>query len=166
MMKRLLIGLGIALATLWSVATFAAESIGVVDIQQIFQNSPQVKKVNDSLKKQFSSRRDNIVKLGKTMQDDAQKYEKNKTIMSSKDANALKDKVAQEQRDLQQEQTKFQQDLYEAQNKQMGVLMVQLKDIVKKVAADKKLTVVIPKNSVVYSDNSLDITSDVMDKLK
>lgn len=164
-MKRLFIGLCIALATMWSVAIWA-EGIGVVDIQQIFQNSPQVKKINDSLKKQFSSRRDNIVKMGKTMQDDMQKYEKNKTVMSAKDASALKDKVAQEDRDLRAAQTKFQQDLYDAQNKQMGTLMTQLKDIVKTVAADKKLTVVIPKNSVVYSDNSLDITNDVINKLK
>jgi Skp family chaperone for outer membrane proteins len=47
-MKRILCLMGIALAALWTVSSMAA-GVAVIDMQQIFQNSKQVKQINDGL---------------------------------------------------------------------------------------------------------------------
>ena len=85
--------------------------------------------------------------------------------MSSKDLDALKQKITTQEMTLRQEQAKFQQDLFTAQNGQMAQFMKRLRGIVQTIAAKKKLEMVLPKNSVLYSDGSLNITQDVLKAL-
>lgn len=165
-MKRLSMALISLVVMIIGMSQVFANQIAIVDMQQIFQTAPQVKKINDALQKQFSSRREEIVAKGKTFQDEVQKYQKDKTVMSSKDSNATKDKLTKEENDLRQLQAKYQQDLYAAQNQNMNEFMKQVKDAVKSIAMEKKLDVAIPKNSILYASEGLDITQDVLKKLK
>lgn len=163
-MKRLLNSILVLLT--FCMFTAWAGQIGIVDMQQVFQQSTQVKKINDDLTKQFSSRRDEIVKLNKDFQANVQKFQKDKTVMSAKDLDDLKNKITTQEGQLRQEQSKFQQDLFAAQDAQMKKFMDTVKSVVQKIADDKKLDVVLPKNSVLYAGNGMDITSDVIGKLK
>lgn len=167
-MKKLMLAVCIALIGMWSVASFAATTprIGVVNMQTIFRDSPQVKKINASLKRQFAGRKDSIVKMGKQLQSALQNYQKNKAVMSSKDLTALQSKITKQEMQLRAAQAKFQKELFEAQNKQMTAFMNKVRGVVKTVAAQKNLSMVLPKNSVLYSDNNLDLTKQVLSKLQ
>ena len=66
---------------------------------------------------------------------------------------------------LRAEQAAFQQALYAAQNKQMGVFLGKLKGVVKKIATKKGIVLVLPKDSVLYSADNSDLTSQVEDAL-
>lgn len=169
-MKRILMLVGMALAVIWSVNIFAAPAhpgqIGVVNMQQIFHDSPQVKKINAALTRQFEGRRNNIVKLGKQLQSDMQNYQKNKAVMSAENLANLKNKITKEETNLRRQQMQFQQDLFSAQNKKMEKFMNQVRGIVKTIAAKKQLTMVLPKNSVLYADTGMDITTEVLSKLQ
>ena len=59
----------------WSISSLA-QGIAVIDMQQVFQNSKQVKQINDSLEKQFASQKQNVDNLGKTLQANIEKYKK------------------------------------------------------------------------------------------
>lgn len=164
-MKRVILILGMMLAIAWSVCVWAV-NIGVVNMQQIFHDSPQIKKINNTLAQQFSPRREKIVKMGKQLQADVQKYQKNKSVLSATELTSLQNKITQEETQLRQEQTQFQQELYTAQDAQMTKFMKQIRGIVQTIAAKKELTVVLPKNSVLYAASDLDITSELLSKLK
>jgi outer membrane protein len=144
----------------------SAGQVGVVDMQSVFQTAPQVKKINDNLTSQFQDRKNKIVQMGEQLKADIKKYQKNKAVMSKNDLSSLETKITDEEAQLRQEQTKFQQDVYQAQNQQMAQFLEQVKGVVKTIAGQKKLEMVLPKNTVLYSQDGLDITSDVLANLK
>lgn len=168
-MFKKMIALGVVSVGLTlSLSSVAASSngIGVVNMQDILHTAPQVKKINANLKKQFSDRKDKILSMAKSLQSDMSKYSKNKAVMSTKKSSALKSTISTQQTQLRTQQMKYQQDLIAAQNKAMKGFLGQLKSAVTKVASAKHLSVVFPKNSLLYSGSDSDITSAVLSKLK
>lgn len=164
-MRRLILMLCMIFVVAWSASVLAA-GVGVVDMKQVFQTSPQIKKINADLKSKFSGQRSSIMKMGKTLQANLKKYQKNKAVMSSKSLAALKAKITSQEMKLRQAQTKFQRSLFAEQNKRMKTFMDQVKGVVQKIAKKKSLDVVLPKNSVLYSNGSLDLTASVLTGLK
>lgn len=163
-MKRVFIVICISIASLFAMSAIAAQ-VGVVDMQKIFRSAPQVKQINATLTKQFANRKTSIMKMGKQLQTDIQQYQKNKAVMSAKELKNLKSKITKEETQLRQAQSKFQQDLFAAQNKKMTQFMDNVRRIVKSIAAKKKLDMVLPQNTVLYSDTGLNITDEVLSKL-
>jgi outer membrane protein len=151
-------------AVLWSVSSWAG-GVAVIDMQQIFQNSKQVKQINESLEKQFSSQKQSVESLSKQLQSDIDKYKKDQAVMDTKSANALKDKIRDQQQKLQQQQTDLQRELFEAQNKAMTQFLDKIKGIVKGMASNQEYDVVLPKNALLYSKDNLDITDKVLEDL-
>lgn len=164
-MKRFAWVFAVVLSALWSLNAWAGD-MGVVDMRQIFEASPQVKAINADLDKKFSGQRNDLVTKGKALQDDVKKLQRNESVMSKKDVAALKDKIAEQEAALRTEQAQFQKTLYAAQNDAMNTFMEKVKGVVAAVAKQKKLDMVLPKNAVVYSQDKMDITADVTAKLK
>jgi outer membrane protein len=163
-MKRILCLMGIALAALWTVSSMAA-GVAVIDMQQIFQNSKQVKQINDGLEKQFASQKESVDSLSKQLQTNIDKFKKDQTVMDTKTANTLKDSIRSQEQKLQQQQTDLQRQLFEAQNKAMTQFLDKIKGIVKGMASTKDFDVVLPKNALLYSKDNLDITTQVLSAL-
>jgi len=149
----------------WSVGA-VAQDIGVVDMKVIFKTSPKAKDINKSLKDQFSSRKTDIVEMGKTLQKEVQQYRKNRSVMNKKNMRTLQGKIQKQSIALRKAQVKFQSDLATAQNKKMKVFIAEVKAAVKKVSRKKDLDVVLPSNAVLYSSDKLDVTSDVLSAMK
>lgn len=175
-MKRLMTFVAsAALCTMVSVSAMAApeqtastmtNSIGVVDMQQVYENSPKIKKLSETLKEQFSKRRDSIVQMGKELQAQIQKYQKEKPVLSQKDLTTLQKKIREQQVKLREAQVSFQQDLFSAQSKEMKNFITKVRGVVKTIATQKHLSVVLAKNNLLYANHSLDITKTVIDKIK
>lgn len=165
MMKRILVAVGIVISMAWSVVAMA-ENIGVVNMRQIFESSPQVKNINEKLNKEYSPQRDKIVTMGKALQENINKLQKNQAVLDKKSLDDLRSSIAKQEQDLRAQQAQFQQTLFAAQNKAMNDFMNQVTAAVKKVAGEKNLDLVMPNNSLLYAKNSMDITSDVVKALK
>lgn len=164
MLKRILLVCAVTMGVVFSAASMAESSaaIGVVDMDGIFKDSPQAKAISDSLKKQFAGRQSDLEKMQKDYEADVSKLTKNKSVMSDSDTKDLQDKISSEQGELRQAQAKFQQEVYTARNKQVTAFYAKVKTVVATIAAKDKLNVVLPKTTVLYSEDSMDITKDVL----
>lgn len=162
-MKRFFVTIFLSLGLLSSFGALAAKvNIGIVDMKLLFQSSPQAKAINNSLRSQFSSRKANIVKLGQQLQNEVKKYEKNQSIMNKKTLTSLQKTINEHSVRLRQEQSKFRTDLLAAQNKKMNNFLIKVKTAVAKVAVKKGIKVVVPDTALLYSEQDLDITQDVL----
>jgi len=160
-------GLFAALLLLFNVQAFAAAmNVGVLDMHEIMSKSKQVEEMRNNLQKQFKPREDKLVSARDSFQKDAEKLEKEKTVLSKADLEKLKKKVMDQQRDLQEKQMSFQQDVMKAQNEALKNFIDKVKDVVKDVAKDEKIDIVLTKDTIAYVDDSLDITSKVLKKLE
>ena len=145
----------------------STQKIAVVDFQQILQKAPQVEKIRDALKKEFSKQEDSLVAAQKTLQANADKLHKDSSVMSATDKKALEDKIVKEQQELQKNQIAFQQAFMKAQNDKLSAFIDQVKDKVGEVAEKDGFNLVLTKASVIYSGNGEnDLTDAVLKDLK
>src|SRR3990167_4843314 len=121
-MKRIMLMLSAVVLSVLTINAMAAD-VGVINMRTIFQSAPEVQQINTSLKKEFAARRAAIVTMGKQLQEDIQKYEKNKAVMSKADLESAQKKITAQEAQVREKQVQFQQDLYAAQNKQMEAFM-------------------------------------------
>ncbi len=164
-MKKTLMIVCVALTALWSFSALANNRIGVVNMQKLIQDSPQVRALGQKLKQKFSSRRNKVLAMSKELQTLIAQYQKNKAVMSAKELQALKTKITTKETALRTAQVKLQQEMYQAQNQAMTQFVSKLRGVVKTIAKKKNLDMVLPQNTVLYSGNTTDITSDVAKSL-
>lgn len=143
----------------------AAIKIGVLDMQQIMQQSPQVATLNKQLQSQFQPRQQKIVAAQKSLQDEMGKLNKDSTVMSASDRSSLQDKIISDRASFQAMVQSYQQDLQSAQNQAMQKFMADLQTAVGKVAKQDKYTLIVQRAAVPYLDPSLDVTNQVINSM-
>lgn len=139
----------------------ASISIAVVNVQQLFQQSPKIASLNKQLQSKFNARRDKLVTQQKTLETELEKYKKESDTMSQKDKDNLKKKVTDDQATLAKDAAAFQQDLGKEQNAIMKNVLAQLNGIISNIAKKNNYTLVLDSQAVIYSKDSADITKEV-----
>lgn len=153
------------IATVWSVGAVAG-GIGVVDMKTIFSTSPKVKAIKAELNTQFNPQKTKLEVMGKALQADIAKYQKNKEVLNKKDLTAMEQNITTEESKFRDAQTQFQQDVFKAQNDRLTQFMDSVKAAVKVIAEKDKLSLVIPNNDVLYTGTNMDITQQVLADMK
>lgn len=168
-MKKFLFSIAVALALMCTqIAPAMADNmkVGVIDLQQLLQNLPQMKSIGDDLKKQFGDRQKKIMDAQAGFKKDAEDFKKNSAVMSDKDKQAATQKLIAQEQNLGQMQSSFQHDYMDAQNKAVNGLLEQIKGIVTKIAARDKYDLILVNASVAYSQPSMDVTQAVLAEMK
>lgn len=163
-MKKIISIAAVSAALLVSVNTWAAD-IGTVNMETVVTDSPQAKKIKAEMEKKFGPQRTQIMDMGKTLQADIQKLQKDRSVMSKKDLAALQKKIGEEQSALQTLQSKVQSELSKEQNAKMEEFMSAVKAATQKVAKKEGMALVLPENSVIYAEDGSDITQKVIDAM-
>lgn len=162
-MKKIIVTVACLLSSALCLAAPAAApvSIGIVDMQQVLQQSPKVTAASEKLKKQFAPEQNRLITQQNHLKELTEKLNRDATIMQQKDKDALQAQIDKEQKDLMQKSQEFQQKAFEAQQKEMQSILAKVTDAVKALAKKNNLTLVIDKGAVVYAGDELDITSQV-----
>lgn len=150
-----------------SFSVFATDvSIGVVDRNKVAMDSPQLAAARTELKAKFESREKGLMAKQAAFKASVDAYGKNSPTMNKQAKDAAQKKLMDEQKTLQAEQEKFQKDLMDTQGSKTKVIEKQIEASVGDVAASKKFDLVIEKAAVVYSKANIDITNEVIAKMK
>ena len=187
-MKKILLVVSASIFLLFGAHIFAVEKndvkagtkMGVIDLNKILMESPQLKKAKVDLKKKFDAEEKKMMADQKKFQDmikDFQKLSeenrKNGPTMTptqkkeaGKKESDKQEEIVKEQQRLQKMQAKFQEDIGKAQNDVMQGILKNVENIVKKTAQAKNFDMVVTKTSVAYNKEELDITSDIIKELK
>lgn len=141
--------------------TGSQPAIAVVNVQQVFQQSPKIAELNKKLQGQFKGRQDKLVSAQKQLQDELDNFKKESPTMTQKDRDALQKKIIEDQSSLAKDAAAFQQDLSKEQNKIMKGVLADLNDIISGIAKKDNYTLVLDSQAVIYANDSTDITKQV-----
>ncbi|HSW92886.1 MAG TPA: OmpH family outer membrane protein [Gammaproteobacteria bacterium] len=141
--------------------TAPAPVLAVVNVQQIFQQSPKIADLNKKLQSQFKGRQEKLIAAQKSFQDEVDKFRKDAPTMSQKDKDAAQKKITDDQASLSKDAGVFQQDLSKEQNKIMKSVLGQLNEIISSISKKNNYTLVLDSQAVVYASDSADITKQV-----
>jgi len=159
-----IVGFAVLLTGALSRVNAADIKLGFVDIDKAANDSEEGKKAVGGLKDFMASKQSAITEKGKAIEKMKSDLEKQGSIIS---AEARKSKIEEEERserefqrmvaDANQEFEKKRRELTEAVYKEIV-------DIIAKYGQDEKYTAILPMQSVLYNDKTLDITDTIIRK--
>lgn len=139
--------------------------IGVVSVERILTEAPQVESVNASMLERFGPQRDALQALEKEITKMQEDYKRNELVMTEDKLNALKKDIITKIQKLKQTEAVLSQEVATVRNQELAVLQQQVRDIIDDIAKKGKYSLVLSEG-VAYTDDKLDITDKVLDEMK
>lgn len=147
-------------------AVYAADvKIGVIDVQQIMQKSPEVQQLNTQIQQKFKPRQDKLLAAKKDLQDAIQNYQKNQAVMKPEEKTKLQNKIIGDQDAYKAQYQAFDKDLKQEQNKDMQHFMDNLQTAVNALAKKGNYNFILNRAAVPYMDSSTDVTQQILDTM-
>lgn len=139
--------------------------IGVVSVERILTEAPQVDAVNASMLEQFGPQRDALQALEKEITKMQENYKRNELVMTEDKLNDLKKDIITKIQKLKQTEATLSQEVTTVRNQELAVLQQQVRGIIDDIAKKGKYSLVLSEG-VAYADEKLDITDKVLDQMK
>lgn len=165
-MKKIVLFLSSVMVMLFSVSGIAETKIGVVDVNKVLNELPQVAKMKDNIKKKFDPRGRDFVALQNDLRSKLDEYKKNNTKLDKKELKKEQQEIIAENKKLIKERADLQRDLVAAQKGALLPILQDLAGVVGKIAKKQQFDVVINKTGTVYSNPKLEITDQVIAEMK
>ena len=155
-------GVVAVLALIFAAGVQAAETkIGIINMQKVVADSAAGKKAKQDidekmkeLKTSFQADEEALIALQKEIEKISSAWSED---MKQEKAIEFKKK----RRDLGVKQEDAKLEMKRLQEQHLGPILKKLEEVVDKVATDKGFTLVLPRNAVLFSAESADITADV-----
>ncbi len=163
-MKKLFIAL--LFSGLFSTTAIAGGlKIGVVSVERILTEAPQVDKVNSSMLERFGPQRDELKTMEKAITKLQEEYKRNELVMTEDKLNDLKKKVITQIQALKKKESVLGQEVATVRNQELAVLQNQVRKIIDEVAKSDGYSLILSEG-VAYTEKELDITDKVLSKMK
>lgn len=140
--------------------------IGVVKVEQILTEAPQVKAVNDSMMERFGGRKTELEEMEKEINEMQENYKRNELVMTEDKLNELKESIIGKIQEFKQKEAVLQQEVNTVRNQELAVLQQSVRSIIDDIAKAEKFDLILTSEGVAYSSERLDITSKVLERMK
>lgn len=158
----------IAALALTAAATVQAQAlvspkIAVVRSADVVRDSVQFKSAETKMKAEFEKRKNDLEAQAKAFGEDVKNYQRDADTLSA-DQRAKKEKdLNARQVDINFGQRKFQEDLQTRDRELTQDMMSKIKNVIVAISKEKGISLVV--QDPVYSDDTLDITAEVLKRL-
>ncbi|ALQ08815.1 MULTISPECIES: OmpH family outer membrane protein [Pseudoalteromonas] len=152
-MKKLFKSTAVAvLATLimGTSASALAHKVGIVDMQEIYKQIPQMAKIEQSLQTEFAERRQELEKLQGDIRFEAEKFKRESTTMSQVQKDALRDKIQGMQKNLAEQGRPLEQEIKARQNQELAKVQGVIIKTIEEIAKDGDFDEVKVKDTTIY----------------
>jgi outer membrane protein len=154
-MNKLLIAL-LAFATIGTAS--AQIKFGVINTQKALLETDELKKAQAEMEAKFKPRQDQMVKLQKELEDIQAQLNSGK--LNELGTQELTSEGQRKQRELQRDQQDLQEDVERERNEIIQRAGTRMQEVVKKVADEKGLDIVVDSASTVFFKTTFEITAD------
>ena len=148
-------------------ASAFAHKVGIVDMQEIYKQIPQMAQVEQTLQSEFAERRQEIEKLQGDIRFEAEKFKRESTTMSQAQKDALREKVEGMQKNLAEKGRPLEQEIKMRQNQELAKVQKLIIEAIQSVAKDGKFDEVKVKDTTVYFNPKTvsDLSEKVVEKV-
>ena len=152
-------GVGLAQA-----ADFSAGRIGFVNMERVLKESSPAKVSMSKLEKEFATRQKDGAAKDAAFKAAVTKFQTDAPVLAEAQRLEQQRKLLEQERDLQNTQRSFQEDLNRRKTEELQKLVASTNKIIKQIAATEKLDFVL--QSAVFVDPKNDVTDRVLKLLE
>ena len=157
---------GLFLTALMSSSAIASDlKIGVVRVDKILTDSPQVAAVNTAMEERFGGKKNELLELEKEIKSMQEDYKRNELVMTEDKLNELKAKIIGKMQAYKQKEAALTQEVSTMRSQELAVLQKSVRGIIDEIAKADKFDLILSEG-VVFTSDKLDITAKVLDKMK
>lgn len=140
----------------------AQTKVGVVSLQRAVLQSDEIQKASKDLEAKYRPRQQRMEGLQKELQDIQQRLQSGAGKLSPQNESDLTSEGQRKQRELQRLNEDLQADVERERNEILGRSSQRMQEVVRKLAEDKGLDLVIDVGQVIYVKPSIDLTADAI----
>ncbi len=152
-------GVGLAQA-----ADFSAGRIAFVNMERVLKESSPAKVSQGKLEKEFSARQKEGAAKDVAFKAAVTKYQTDSPVLAEAQRLEQQKKLLEQERDLQNTQRSFQEDLNKRKSEELQKLIASVNKVVKQIAATEKLDFIL--QSAIFVDPKNDVTDRVIKLLE
>lgn len=154
-----------ALLAFASEPAFAQTRIGVVDMQRLLDNAPQISSRRARLEGEFAPRNDVIVKDETRLEEMEQRLLRDGDIMTETERDTLDREIRGLRRDITRAKEDLNEDLQFRLNQELQAVDEEIYQAIRDLAKEQEFDVVLQTPLPYYSD-AIDITDEALAKLR
>jgi outer membrane protein len=146
-------------------ASALAHKVGIVDMQSIYQQIPQMAKIEQQLQSEFAERRQELEKLQGEVRFEMEKFQRESATMSDEQKTTLRDKIQGMQKQLAEKGRPLEQEIKARQNQELAKVQKLIIETIQSVAKSGKFDEVKVKDTTIYfnPDKVTDLSSKVVE---
>jgi len=163
--SKSLVAAALVSSALVSQTAMAAQKIGVVNIQGVFQALPQAAAIQTTLDTEFKDKIDQVKKLEGDIKFELEKLQREKATMSEAQVKELQDKVVNLRKEYEAKVQPLQQGVQRRQVEERDKLLALIKQSIDSIAAKDKYDVILNSGSVAFIDDAFDVSKQVIDQV-
>lgn len=168
MKKKIFYSLFVSASLVISAPVFAEDAkqqIAVVNIQAVMKDSTAAQNVREQLESKQKSFQTSISKKEEELQKENKELGERKSVMAKaefdKKVSAFRSKATEMQKDV-----KDKKDMLDgAFERSLNDIQKVVTDIISDIAKEKGFVMAVPTSQILYADKSLDISTEVLDRL-
>ncbi|MEQ3527661.1 OmpH family outer membrane protein [Pseudoalteromonas piscicida] len=141
-----------------------AHKVGIVDMQEVYKQIPQMAKIEQTLQAEFAERRQELEKIQGDIRFEAEKFKREATTMSEEQKEALREKIQGMQKTLAEKGRPLEQEIKVRQNQELAKVQKLIVDAIEAVAKKGKFDEVKVKDTTIYfnPDKVADLSEEVV----
>lgn len=148
-----------------TVVNAGGPKIGIVLVEKILTEAPQIEAINGEMMKQFGARRDELKGMEEDIKKLQEEYKRNELVMTQDKLDELKNKIVNGIQVFKQKEASLNQDVSVVRNEKLGELQKMIRGIIAKIAEDDGYDIIL-SDGVVHTSDKYDITGEVLKRMK
>ncbi|WP_372588636.1 OmpH family outer membrane protein [Pseudoalteromonas xiamenensis] len=146
-------------------ASALAHKVGLVDMQKVYQQIPQMGKIEQALQSEFAERRQELEKIQGDIRFEAEKFKREQTTMSEDQKEKLREKIQGLQKVLAEKGRPLEQELKARQQQELQKVQTIIVSAIEEVAKKGKFDEVKTKDTTVYfnPEKVTDLSEEVVE---
>lgn len=164
-MKRFIKIASFTVFLLFSGVVLAEAKVGAVDVAKLMEEAPQAQNASNGIKQKFSSREKELLAERDSLRGLEEQYAKDREIMAAADREKMENDLRDRLREFKRKSDAFTEEFNKARNEALSGLQNKIFKAIKQVAEEKGYDVVLSEN-VLYVNDRVNLTDDVLARLK
>ena len=163
---KILLNLMLSVALMLVGAVHASDlKIGYVNVEVLLREAPQVDKINVKMLERFGDKKTELENLEKDIKGLQANYKRNELVMTDDKLEELKQSIISKVQVFKQYEAVLQQEVATMRSQEVAVLQQSIKGVIAEIAKKKKYDLIL-SDGVLHSNESLNITESVLDKMR
>jgi outer membrane protein len=136
--------------------------IGVINVAQLIEQSPQSESVTKALQDEFGPRQRDITALQQTLRTQQETFQRDAPVMGEAERLNLERQIRDGQRELQRTENEYLEDLNLRRNEELGKLQRDVLQKAQEYARAQKFDLLLADPNVIFASTAVDVTEAVL----